>query len=178
MGHTLTDCCRTTSIYSYQPFHDGNTDENEPRGSSEELSPKQHRNTNNSSPSTSIPSNGHTANSSTENTRTESQPLATALEIMETERQKETEQMQTEQAKSPEQEIPRASVSTPDTKEEEGEKAKDTKEDHTQALTPNQDTQGRNNDVEIVEHATPPPSMEQFERRIIRSQARKKPKTA
>ncbi len=42
--------------------------------------------------------------------RTESRPLATALEIMETERQKGIEEMQTEQVKSPEPEIPKAPV--------------------------------------------------------------------
>ncbi len=111
--------------------------------------------------------------------RTESRPLATALEIMETERQKGIEEMRTEQAKSQEPEIPKAPVSTPDTeKEEEEEKAEDKKEDQTQALTPNQETQGRNNDVEIIEQVTPPPSKEQSERRITRSQSRKKPKTA
>ncbi len=110
--------------------------------------------------------------------RTESRPLATALEIMETERQKGIEDMQAEQANTPEPEIPKAPVSTPDTEEEkEEEKAKDKKEDQTQASTPNQETQGRNNGVEIVEHATPPPSTEQPERRITRSQSRKKQKT-
>jgi hypothetical protein len=110
--------------------------------------------------------------------RTESRPLATALEIMETERQKDIEEMRTEQAKSPEPEIPKAPVSTSDTEEEEEEKAKDKKEDQTQASTPNQETQGRNNDVEIVEQVTPPPNKEQPERRNTRSQSRKKPKTA
>jgi hypothetical protein len=85
--------------------------------------------------------------------------------------------MQAEQAKPQEPEIPKAPVSTPDTEEEQEEKDKDKKEDQTLALTPNQETQGRNNGVEIVEQVTPPPSREQPERRITRSQSRKKPKT-
>jgi hypothetical protein len=111
--------------------------------------------------------------------RTESRPLATGLEIMKTERQKGIEEMRAEQAKSPEPENPKAPVSTPDTdkEEKEEEKAKDKKEDQTQASTPNQETQGRNNGVEIVEHVTPTTSTEQPERRITRSQSRKKQKT-
>jgi hypothetical protein len=78
--------------------------------------------------------------------RTESRPLATALEIMETDRQKSIEDMQTKQAETPEPEIPKAPVSTPDTEEEKDEeKAKDKKEEQDQASTPNQETQGRNN---------------------------------
>ncbi len=96
--------------------------------------------------------------------RTESRPLATALELMETERQKHTED---KQAETPEPEIPKAPVSTPDTEEEKDEeKAKDKKEDQDQASTPNQETQGRNNVVEVVEHATPKESTEQREKRI------------
>jgi hypothetical protein len=107
--------------------------------------------------------------------RTESRPLATALELMETERQKDTED---KQAETPEPEIPKAPVSTPDTEEEKDEeKAKDKKEDQDQASTPNQETQGRNNEVEVVEHATPKESTEQREKRVTRSQSRKKQKT-
>ena len=107
--------------------------------------------------------------------RTESRPLATALEIMETERQKDTED---KQAETPEPEIPKAPVSTPDTEEEKDEeKAKDKKEDQDQASTPNQETQGRNNVVEVVEHATPKQGTEQREQRVTRSQSRKKQKT-
>jgi len=110
--------------------------------------------------------------------RTESRPLATALEIMETDRQKGIEDMQAKQAETPEPEIPKAPVSTPDTEEEKDEeKAKDKKEEQNQASTPNQETQGRNNGGEVVEHVTPQKSTEQPEKRITRSQSRKKQKT-
>lgn len=96
-------------------------------------------------------------------TRTESRPLNIALEMLEEERM--------EQAKTPEPQRPKS----PDTmsEEEEEDKAKDKKEDQEPASPPNQETQGRNNEVEIVEHALP----EQIERRVTRSQTRKKPKT-
>jgi hypothetical protein len=110
--------------------------------------------------------------------RMESRLLATALEIMETDRQKGIEDMQTKQAGTPEPEIPKAPVSTPDTEEEKDEeKAKDKKEEQNQASTPNQETQGRNSGGEIVEHVTPQKSTEQPEKRITRSQSRKKQKT-